>query len=201
VAERTCIGCRATGAPEELVRLVLGPEGEVACDLGGGAFGRGAWVHPRAECLAGAVPRGLERALRGKVNATAHGVAAQMRFTAGRRLLALLSSARRSKKAAVGTTSVKEAAQSGSARLYVVAVDARAAADAPWIEQAVADGRAIAFGTKLELGTTLGGLEEVGVVAILDDGLARAIHRAHGLATLPEPRPARGAEILTTEAR
>ena len=41
----------------------------------------------------------------------------------------------------------------------------------------------------------------VGVVAVLNDGLARAFHRAHALATLPEPRPGRGAEILSTEAR
>jgi hypothetical protein len=112
-----------------------------------------------------------------------------------------LSSARRSKNAAVGTTAVKEAAQSGAALLYIVEVDARAAADAPWIERAVAAGRAIAFGNKAELGKTLGGLEEVGVVAILDNGLARAIRRAHALATLPEPRPAREKEILSTEAR
>jgi predicted RNA-binding protein YlxR (DUF448 family) len=183
------------------VRLVLGPEGEVVCDLGGGAFGRGAWVHPRPECLAAAVPRGLERALRGKVVTTALALVAQLRLSAQRRLLALLSSARRSRNAAVGATSVKEAAQSGAALLYVVAVDARAAADAPYIERAVADGKAIAFGTKLELGKTLGGLEEVGVVAILDDGLARAIHRAHTLATLPEPRHGRDAGILSTEAR
>jgi predicted RNA-binding protein YlxR (DUF448 family) len=196
------------------VRLVLGPEGEVACDLGGGAFGRGAWVHPRPECLAAGVPRGLERALRGKVNTTAHALAAQLRLTAQRRLLSLLSSARRSKNAAVGTTAVKQAAEAGAVRLYVVAVDARAAADAPWIERAVADGQAIAFGSKTELGKTVGqsrrrraaadmtdGLSEVGVVAILDDGLARAIHRAHALATLPEPRAARGSEILSTEVR
>jgi len=183
------------------VRLVLGPEGEVVADLGGGAFGRGAWVHPRPECLSAAVPRGLERALRAKIKTTAHALTAQVRLSAERRLFALLSSARRSKNAAVGTTAVKEAAQSDAACLFVVAADARAAAGAPWVERAAASGKAIAFGTKLELGKTLGGLEEVGVVAILDDGLARAIHRAHALATLPEPRSARDAEILSTEAR
>jgi predicted RNA-binding protein YlxR (DUF448 family)/ribosomal protein L30E len=201
LSERTCIGCRATGSPEELVRLVLGPDGEVVADLGGGAFGRGAWVHPRPECLSAAVPRGLERSLRGKVSGTALAVAAQIRLSAQRRLLALLSSARRSKNAAVGSTAVKEAALSDAARLYIVAIDARASAETPWVERAVAAGLAVAFGTKLELGKALGGLEEVGVVAILDDGLARAIGRAHALANLPEPRPGRDVENLSTEAR
>lgn len=200
VTERTCVGCRGTGAPEELLRLVLGPDGEVVADLAGGAFGRGAWVHPRPGCLHAAVPRGLERALRGKVTTTALALAAQVRLSAHRRLLALIASARRSKNAAVGTTSVKEAVQRGRAQLLVVACDARAAATAPWVEQAVAAGSALAFGTKAELGNAVG-QEEVGVLAILDEGLARAIGRAHALATLPEPRPARDAENLTTEAR
>jgi predicted RNA-binding protein YlxR (DUF448 family) len=182
------------------VRLVLGFEGEVVADLAGGAFGRGAWVHPRPECIQAAVPRGLERTLRGKVTGNAQAVAEQIRLAAARRLMALLSSARRSRKAAVGTTAVKEAAQNGRALLYVVAIDARAAADAPWVEQAVAAGSAIAFGTKVELGSAVG-QKEVGVLAILDVGLARAIGRAHVLASLPEPRAARDVENLTTEAR
>ncbi|HEY5959957.1 MAG TPA: DUF448 domain-containing protein [Polyangiaceae bacterium] len=48
---RTCIGCRKEGTPEDLVRMVLAPDGGVAFDLAGGAVGRGAWVHPTEACL------------------------------------------------------------------------------------------------------------------------------------------------------
>ena len=55
---RTCVGCgeredAATGH-DVLVRLVLGPAGAVARRRGRGALGRGAHVHPRPGCIAGA---------------------------------------------------------------------------------------------------------------------------------------------------
>ncbi|MCC6558948.1 MAG: YlxR family protein [Polyangiaceae bacterium] len=69
---RTCVGCGeradadAPGLP--LVRLILGPGGIVAVDPGDGGFGRGAHVHPRPDCLARAVQRGLPRAAKGRVS-------------------------------------------------------------------------------------------------------------------------------------
>lgn len=50
--ERTCCGCREPDARDALVRLVEGPDGSLAVDLRGRADGRGAWVHPRAACVA-----------------------------------------------------------------------------------------------------------------------------------------------------
>src|SRR4051812_19301291 len=69
---RTCVGCGervdlASGSALDLIRLVFGPAGEVAVDARGGAFGRGAHVHARRPCLERAVPRGLSRAIKGKV--------------------------------------------------------------------------------------------------------------------------------------
>ena len=55
---RTCVGCgerveipRSESPSSVLVRLVLGPGGEVAVDAAGGGFGRGAHVHPRPGCV------------------------------------------------------------------------------------------------------------------------------------------------------
>jgi predicted RNA-binding protein YlxR (DUF448 family) len=48
---RTCIACRRKASPEELVRLVSGPDGVAAPDPSGRAAGRGAWVHPAVDCL------------------------------------------------------------------------------------------------------------------------------------------------------
>ena len=43
-AERTCILSRRTGSREELIRLALSPDGEVAPDVRARAPGRGAWI-------------------------------------------------------------------------------------------------------------------------------------------------------------
>ncbi len=42
--ERTCILSRRTAPKEELIRLALSPEGEVAPDVRARAPGRGAWI-------------------------------------------------------------------------------------------------------------------------------------------------------------
>ena len=44
VAERSCILTRRTAPREELIRLALGPDGQVAPDVRARAPGRGAWV-------------------------------------------------------------------------------------------------------------------------------------------------------------
>lgn len=71
---RTCVGCaervplqRADAAAMTLVRLVLGPGGEVAVDAGAGGFGRGVHVHPRPDCVERAALRGLARSAKAKV--------------------------------------------------------------------------------------------------------------------------------------
>ncbi len=59
VPERTCIATRETHPQAELMRFVLGPEGEVVPDLRGRLPGRGAWVTPTAAALGEAVKRRL----------------------------------------------------------------------------------------------------------------------------------------------
>ncbi len=44
VSERTCVLTRRKGAREELIRLALSPDGEVAPDVRARAPGRGAWI-------------------------------------------------------------------------------------------------------------------------------------------------------------
>lgn len=44
-----------------LVRLVFGPDGELAIDSGEGTFGRGTYVHPVPECVRGAGAKGVAR--------------------------------------------------------------------------------------------------------------------------------------------
>ena len=44
VPERTCVLTRRKGTQDELIRLALGPDGEVAPDVRARAPGRGAWI-------------------------------------------------------------------------------------------------------------------------------------------------------------
>jgi predicted RNA-binding protein YlxR (DUF448 family) len=65
---RTCVACRQEGLKPELVRLVGGAEGFVVVDRTGHAPGRGAYLHPRNECIEAARSRRqLERALGARV--------------------------------------------------------------------------------------------------------------------------------------
>ena len=48
---RTCVACREEGAREDLVRLVVAPDGAVVVDLRARLPGRGAWVHPQKSCV------------------------------------------------------------------------------------------------------------------------------------------------------
>jgi predicted RNA-binding protein YlxR (DUF448 family) len=191
------VGCRETTAPDELVRFVLGPDGELVPDLKGGSFGRGAWVHPRPECLERA-PKGFCRSFSSNVRVTSGELGQLLRSAAERRTLSLLASAQGAKRVVLGKAAVEEALALGHVRLLVVATDARAAIESREVQAAIAAGRAVAFGTKQSLGDALG-REELGVLGILDAGLARALSRAIGLIHTPEPTPAGGSSAGSTE--
>jgi len=68
VPARTCVGCRAVCPASELVRLVRSGQGVA---VSARSAGRGAWLHPRAECVRAAVKaRAFSRAFRQSVTFT-----------------------------------------------------------------------------------------------------------------------------------
>jgi predicted RNA-binding protein YlxR (DUF448 family) len=166
--------------------VVLGEEGEVVVDLGASAFGRGAWVHPSLACIEKAAPRGLSKSFRTQVRTSAAALVGQIRAAAERKVPALLAAARGARALAVGSDAVAEALATGSAELVLVATDARAAAATQGLDRAVADGRAVAWGTKLAIGGALG-RDSVGVVAVIDGELAAALRSAVELAQMSAP--------------
>lgn len=172
--QRTCIGCGEHRDPAELVRIVLGPEGDVAIDLAGKAFGRGAWIHASPRCLENGARRGLSRSFRATVRATPEVLAAAIVQAAERRITGLLVAALRSKQAVLGADAVTEKAALGEVELVVIAHDAAAAAGLPVVMRAVLEGRAIAWGTKSQLGA-LAGRAEVAVLGIQSAKLAEAM--------------------------
>lgn len=70
---RTCIACKRTDGPHQMLRLVrsIGVNGvaSVAIDWRSRLAGRGAWLHPRQDCLNLAIKRrAIARALPGVTN-------------------------------------------------------------------------------------------------------------------------------------
>ncbi|HEX2266843.1 MAG TPA: YlxR family protein [Actinomycetota bacterium] len=68
--ERTCVGCRKKADKSELLRLVRRSDGDISVDPGAKAPGRGAYVHPRDECIRTAIrSRSIARALKTQIPA------------------------------------------------------------------------------------------------------------------------------------
>ncbi len=183
---RTCVGCKASGSPQDLVRLVVGPDGEVVADLAGGAFGRGAWVHPRVACLEGAVRGGLSRGLKTKVSSDVNQVTTTLRDAASRRTYSLLRAAERARRTAVGTAALEDAERDGSVELLVLARDAKASAELSAVRRLAERGRVRFFKTKAELGAVFG-RDELALVGLLSPDLAKEVSRMISVSELDEP--------------
>ena len=69
VPQRTCVGCRATGAKRGLVRVVRTLEDTVEVDATGTRDGRGAYLCAQPACWEAALKKGrLGRALRATIS-------------------------------------------------------------------------------------------------------------------------------------
>ena len=64
--ERTCVACQDGAERDDLVRLVVDPDGRLVVDYRARLPGRGVWVHPRRDCVATAAkqPGRVAHALR-----------------------------------------------------------------------------------------------------------------------------------------
>ena len=174
--ERTCVGCGKKGPPAEMVRLVLGPSGEIAADLAGGAFGRGAHVHAGEACLTKAARGGLARSFKEPVRATVSDLASVIVVGAVTRAHGLLLAASRARRLVAGGDLAEGALEASPHARLVVAADAARPEGRPTFHRAVTEGRAMVFGTKRELGALLG-QEEVAFCAVTDEKVARELAR------------------------
>jgi len=160
-----------------MIRLVLGDGGMLAVDLAGRTFGRGAWAHPRTDCLVRACRGGAAKSFKTAISTDAATLVTAVRAAADRRVEALLSSARGAGRIAPGSDVARAAFEQGSAKLVLVAADGRATAHLGFVGVAASRGMAILWGTKDRIGRAIG-RPGTAVVAILDDGLSEAIARA-----------------------
>jgi len=190
---RTCVGCGSRDDATELVRLVVADD-EVAFDLAGGAFGRGAHLHARPGCLEKA-PRGLSRAFKRTMKQDAATLGRLLVEACNRRIAGLLLAAYRSRALAVGTDAALEALGAGeeAAPLGVVALDAGSLASRTEVQRCVAAGRAVAWGTKSELGA-LFGAQTVAICAVRHAGIAAELKRMRVAADAGAAATREGAE-------
>jgi uncharacterized protein len=129
VPERTCILTRRKGTKDELIRLALSPEGEVAPDVRARAPGRGAWIGgTRAELdhanrkgkLKGALQRAFKRNDVSVPADLGERIEAALRQTA----LDRLGMEARSGNLINGFDRIENAARAGKVRLLIHAADA-----------------------------------------------------------------------------
>jgi predicted RNA-binding protein YlxR (DUF448 family)/ribosomal protein L30E len=177
--ERTCVGCRRVGAREEFVRVcIAGEPAIVAPDLAGKLGGRGAWLCPRLACVQAAVRKGgLSRAARRKVDVDPAQLAAMLREHLSQRMRGLLLSAHRARRVAVGTDAVMGALEIREAKLLVSAHDAAGRRNDLEATARRLEIMSIQFDTKEGLGRMFG-RAELGVIAVLDAGIADELARA-----------------------
>ncbi|PKN47996.1 MAG: hypothetical protein CVU63_05970 [Deltaproteobacteria bacterium HGW-Deltaproteobacteria-20] len=171
--ERTCVGCGKRDASQHLLRLVLGPEGQVAFDLADHAVGRGAHVHPVPACLDLAARKGLSRAFHTNVACDPAALRDQLAEAVERRLRGLLGSAIQSGNVVLGRQAVDAGLGKNEIELILMACDA-SDAPGPALMRAIADGRAVAWGSRVQLGAALG-RSDVAVVGIRSPSLGKAI--------------------------
>jgi len=129
VPERTCVLSRRKGTKDELIRLALSPDGEVAPDVRARAPGRGAWIGVDREALDEAIAKGkLKGALQRAFKTNDVRVPADL----GEKTLAALRQAAldrlgmeaRSGNLINGSDKVEVAARSGKVHLLIHAADA-----------------------------------------------------------------------------
>lgn len=121
--ERRCIVTGETQPATGLVRFVIGPEDVVTPDVGHKLPGRGIWVSADRDALNLAVSKKLfARAARHQV-VVPDGLADTVHDLLTRRVIDLISLARRGGQAVAGYEKVREKLMAGTARVLMQAVD------------------------------------------------------------------------------
>jgi len=126
VNDRTCIVTRESETPEELIRFVAGPDGQVVPDLKRQLPGRGCWVKIDRSLVDRAVQRKLfSRALKRDVKADPDLGSLVDRLIAAD-LVGMVNMARKAGQFISGATKVDAAVRSGAALAVFHAADAAA---------------------------------------------------------------------------
>jgi len=152
---RRCIVTGAVRGKDELLRFVIGPDGEVVADIEGRLPGRGFWLSADRDVLEKACARNLfAKAARREVRIAAD-LAERVERLLVRRCLDLIGLARRAGQAVSGYEKAKEWLKSGRAGLVLAAADGSEGGrtkvrglmpDIPLVDVLSADELGLAFG-------------------------------------------------------
>ena len=131
IPERTCILSRRTAPREELIRLALGPDGEVAPDVRARAPGRGAWIGVERATLDAANQKGklraaLARAFKTDKLAVPADLGARIEAALRQTALDRLGLEARAGNLVTGSEKIETEARRGAVHLLLHAADASA---------------------------------------------------------------------------
>lgn len=174
---RTCIVTGVEKSPEQMIRFVVGPEGEAVPDLARRLPGRGLWVTAERSTVEQAVARKLfSKAARAAVTASPD-LADRVERLLLERALEDLGRARRAGRAVAGFVRVEQMIGRGRAGLLIVAAEA----DGDGLAKLEASGLSI---ERLADATALGGVfgreRAVYVAVARDDRSGQFIQRIAG---------------------
>ncbi len=127
--ERTCILTRAKGHRDEMIRLALGPDGQVAPDVRARAPGRGAWIAvTRAELdkanATGKLKGALAHALKTKILVISDDLGERTEAALRKAVLDRLGMEAKAGNVVTGTERIDKAARSGQVAMLIHAADA-----------------------------------------------------------------------------
>ncbi len=190
--ERTCVLSRRSGSRDELIRLALGPDGEIAPDVRARAPGRGAWIGVDRATLEAAQAKGklkgaLARAFKTDALTIPADLGARIEAALQQHALDRLGLEARAGNLVTGSDRIDNAARRGEVALLIHAGDAGADGNRK-LDQALrvgadeeGSGRA---GLVFPLGRTILSLalgrENVVHIAIVDRAAAARVTHAIG---------------------
>jgi len=127
--ERKCILSAEHGARDDLIRLALGPDGDVHPDLGAKAPGRGAWITPDRQLIETAIAKGklrgaLLRAFKGAAITVPDDLAERIASGLQRRALDRLGLELRTGNLMLGSDRILDKIRAGRVHLLLHAADA-----------------------------------------------------------------------------
>ena len=188
--ERTCIGCRNVFPKDEVIRVVSGPTG-IVIDYREKMPGRAAYVCPKQDCIQKSLSRdNLAKALRQKGKLPdAKGFTSWLVKSIEDKIRSLIVMSAKAGMLAAGFSAVQDALEKDRVRMLLFAHDLSAGTKeklklTPDLMQ-----RQTTHFTRDELGALLS-RELVGVIGIIDEGLANAVwketERLKGLINISE---------------
>ena len=129
VPERTCVLTRRKGTKDELIRLALSPDGDVAPDVRARAPGRGAWIDVARDELDAANAKGklksaLQRAFKTNDLRVPEDLGERIEHALRQTALDRLGMEARSGKLINGSDRIETAARSGKVHMLIHAADA-----------------------------------------------------------------------------